>query len=220
VVDGGVLRADGRRTQVGVVGAEQQGAVQAVAGAQRSAHAGGLPGQLVQVGPLAALAGTEEAQRLRRLLIGDLAELSGEEHERAALVAGNRPPLLPNHTIKHGQPTGWRIPEKGDETMWPRVNGMRAMELGTPDDMRVELNALVMAGRKTATTGLLEDYTKETERLEYLGEKMALLDNDGQSIGVIEITHVGVKPFIDVTWEHAASEGEGHASLEEWRAGP
>ena len=28
-----------------------------------------------------------------------------------------------------------------------------------------------------------------------------------------------VKPFIEVTWAHAAAEGEGHASLEEWRAG-
>jgi uncharacterized protein YhfF len=38
---------------------------------------------------------------------------------------------------------------------------MRSLELGTPDEMRVELNALVLAGTKIATTGLLADYAKE-----------------------------------------------------------
>lgn len=103
--------------------------------------------------------------------------------------------------------------------MWPRVNGMRSMELGTPDGMRTELNSLVLAGQKTTTTGLLEDYAKETEGLEYLGERLALLDDQGQSIAVIEITGVEVTPFSEVTWEHARAEGEGDASLEEWRAG-
>ncbi|MGW7049525.1 ASCH domain-containing protein [Streptomyces avermitilis] len=96
---------------------------------------------------------------------------------------------------------------------------MRSMELGTPDGMRAELNSLVLAGQKTATTGLLEDYAKETEGLEYPDERLALLDDQGQSIAVIEITGVEVKPFSEVTWEHARAEGEGDASLEEWRAG-
>ncbi|WP_331462036.1 hypothetical protein [Streptomyces sp. KMM 9044] len=48
--------------------------------------------------------------------------------------------------------------------MWPRVGGMRALELGTPDRLRDELNSLVLAGRKTATTDLLADYVRETER--------------------------------------------------------
>ncbi|MEU3616351.1 ASCH domain-containing protein [Streptomyces sp. NPDC006872] len=96
---------------------------------------------------------------------------------------------------------------------------MRSLELGTPDEMRAELNALVLAGTKTATTGLLEDYAKETEGLEYVGERLALLDNEGRSIATVEITGVEVKPFIEVTWRHAEAEGEGDASLEEWRAG-
>jgi uncharacterized protein YhfF len=96
---------------------------------------------------------------------------------------------------------------------------MRAMELGTPDDLRVRLNALVLAGAKTATTGLLEEYVEETEGLEFVGERLALLDNDGRSVGVIEITDVRVTDFVDVTWEHAAAEGEGDASLQDWRDG-
>ncbi|WP_435840936.1 ASCH domain-containing protein [Streptomyces flaveolus] len=103
--------------------------------------------------------------------------------------------------------------------MWPRVNGMRALELGTPGEMRERLNALVLAGRKTATTGLLAEYVEETEGLEFEGERLALLGNDGDCVATIEITGVQPAPFGAVTWEHAAAEGEGDRSLDEWRAG-
>ncbi|MFJ8589613.1 ASCH domain-containing protein [Streptomyces sp. NPDC093595] len=48
---------------------------------------------------------------------------------------------------------------------------------------------------------------------------MALLDGQGYSIAVIEITGVEVQPFSEVTWEHAQAEGKVDASLEGWRAG-
>lgn len=103
--------------------------------------------------------------------------------------------------------------------MWPRVDGMRSMELGTPDALRDELNSLVLAGEKTATTGLLSEYVEETEGLEFAGERLALLDRECRCVGVIEITDVEVTSFADVRWEHAAAEGEGDASLDAWRAG-
>ncbi|MER5842535.1 ASCH domain-containing protein [Streptomyces prasinus] len=96
---------------------------------------------------------------------------------------------------------------------------MRALELGSPGGLRDKLNSLVLAGRKTATTGLLAEYVEETEGLEFAGERLALLDDDGRSVAVIEVTGVEVTSFTGVTWEHAAAEGEGDASLEEWRAG-
>ncbi|MFI1418663.1 ASCH domain-containing protein [Streptomyces sp. NPDC020731] len=96
---------------------------------------------------------------------------------------------------------------------------MRTMELGTPGELRGRLNSLVLAGRKTATTGLLAEYVEETEGLEFVGERMALLDDDGHAIATIEITGVEQRSFSEVTWEHAAAEGEGDASLEEWRTG-
>ncbi|MDX2564635.1 ASCH domain-containing protein [Streptomyces sp. TX20-6-3] len=102
--------------------------------------------------------------------------------------------------------------------MWPRVGGMRAMELGAPGSMRDELNALVLAGDKRATTGLLDEYAQENESLEHVGERLALLDNQGVAVAVLEITGVEVKAFSDVTWEHAAAEGEGDADLDAWRA--
>ncbi|MFJ4091360.1 ASCH domain-containing protein [Kitasatospora sp. NPDC089913] len=103
--------------------------------------------------------------------------------------------------------------------MWPRVNGMRSMELGTPDGIRAELNSLVLAGRKTATTGLLAEYAEESEELELPGERLALVDDEGGFVAAIEITGVEVTTFGEVTWEHARAEGEGDASLAEWREG-
>ncbi|MGW1927711.1 ASCH domain-containing protein [Streptomyces massasporeus] len=84
--------------------------------------------------------------------------------------------------------------------------------------MRDELNGLVLAGAKRATTGLLGEYAEEDERLEHVGERLALLDNQGVAVAVLEITGVEVTAFSDVTWEHAAAEGEGDADLDAWRA--
>ncbi|MEU9078565.1 ASCH domain-containing protein [Kitasatospora sp. NPDC004745] len=96
---------------------------------------------------------------------------------------------------------------------------MRSMELGTPDGMRVELNALVLEGRKTTTTGLLADYAAQAEDLEHPGERLALLDVRGRPVAVIEITGIEVTSFAAVAWEHARAEGEGFTSLDDWRAG-
>lgn len=64
--------------------------------------------------------------------------------------------------------------------MWPRVDGLRAVELGAPGEMRQWLNDLVLSGRKRATAGLLEgDYRAESEEVEHLGERLALLDAAG-----------------------------------------
>ncbi|OCC12307.1 ASCH domain protein [Streptomyces sp. PTY087I2] len=110
-------------------------------------------------------------------------------------------------------------PGDGDGIVWPRVDGMRALELGTAGDVRDRLNSLVLDGKKTATTGLLAEYAEETEGLEFAGERLALLGNDGSRVATIEITRVEVTPFREVTWDHAAAEGEGDRSLEEWCEG-
>jgi uncharacterized protein YhfF len=101
---------------------------------------------------------------------------------------------------------------------WPRINNLRALELGTPGDMRDRLNALVLAGRKRATAGVLDEYEEENEVLEHLGERLALLDNDGQQIATVEVISVEIAAFSEVPWEFAAAEGEGHSDLEHWRA--
>ena len=103
--------------------------------------------------------------------------------------------------------------------MWPRVDGLRALELGTPGGLREELNGLVLSGQKRATAGLLLEYAHEGEALEHVGELLALLDDDGRALATIEVTDVQVHRFADVTWELPAAEGEDHEDLEQWRVG-
>ncbi len=104
--------------------------------------------------------------------------------------------------------------------VWGRVAGRRVIELGTPGAMRDELNALVLAGHKTATAGLLaEDYEAEAEALEHIGEQLVLLDNLGQPIALVEVDDVEVHPFASVSWAFADAEGEGFTSIVDWRSG-
>ncbi|WBB65667.1 ASCH domain-containing protein [Micromonospora sp. WMMD812] len=103
--------------------------------------------------------------------------------------------------------------------MWPRIGGLRTLALGTRGELRANLNALVLAGAKTATAGLLTEYAEEGEELERVGERLVLVDDDDRLTGVVLITGVEVVRFADVTWDFARSEGEGDRSIEDWRAG-
>ncbi|GIJ22221.1 ASCH domain-containing protein [Micromonospora lutea] len=103
--------------------------------------------------------------------------------------------------------------------MWPRIGGLRTLDLGTPGDLRTRLNTLVLAGVKTATAGLLAEYTEEGEELEHVGERLALVDDADALVAVVEVTGIEVTRFAEVPWDFARAEGEGDRSVEEWRAG-
>ncbi|MDX5456715.1 ASCH domain-containing protein [Micromonospora tulbaghiae] len=103
--------------------------------------------------------------------------------------------------------------------MWPRIGGLRALALGTPGELRTRLNTLVLSGVKTATAGLVQEYDDENEELEYVGERLVLVDDDDALVGVVEVTGVEVVRFADVPWDFARAEGEGDRSIEEWREG-
>jgi len=104
--------------------------------------------------------------------------------------------------------------------MWKRVDGLRTLELGTPGPSRDELNRLVLGGTKIATAGLWRtDYEAEGERLEDIGERLVMLDSDGEPVAVLEVTRAEVHPFVEVPWELARDEGEGFTSIEDFRDG-
>lgn len=96
---------------------------------------------------------------------------------------------------------------------------MRTLSLGTPGELRSQLNALVISGTKTATAGLLSEYAEEGEEMERVGERLVLLDSVDVPIGAVDIIEVRVLPFGAVSWEFAQAEGEGDRSLDEWRDG-
>jgi uncharacterized protein YhfF len=104
--------------------------------------------------------------------------------------------------------------------MWARIDDRRVMELGTPGAMRDKLNALVLAGNKTATAGLLtEDYAAEDELVEQVGEQLVLVDDQLRPLALLEVDQVDVLPFSAVPWDFAHAEGEGFTSIDDWRSG-
>ena len=101
--------------------------------------------------------------------------------------------------------------------MWPRVGDLRTLELGSPGGMRAHLNALVLAGTKVATAGLLAEYEADGEEIERVGERLVLVDDDTNPVGTVEVTSVDLCRFGDVDWAFAQAEGEGFVSIEDWR---
>jgi len=102
---------------------------------------------------------------------------------------------------------------------FPIVDGLRALEIGSPGPMRRRLNQLILDGHKRATAGLLIDYVRENEELETEGERLALVDDETRRIATVVVNDVATVPFSEVPWSFAQAEGEGDESLDEWRAG-
>ena len=98
---------------------------------------------------------------------------------------------------------------------FPVVDGLRSAEIGTPGEMRARLNALILAGTKRATAGLLQEYEREGEPIERPGELLALVDDDLRRIATLRVTRVEVSRFADVPDAFALAEGEGDRSGDE-----
>jgi uncharacterized protein YhfF len=92
-------------------------------------------------------------------------------------------------------------------------------EFAFPGPLRDQLVAAILDGRKTTTSGLVADYEHENEPLPDPGLRQAVIDSAGRRVAVIEITAVRVLRLADVDLAHAVGEGEGYATVAEWRAG-
>ena len=102
--------------------------------------------------------------------------------------------------------------------MFPRVDGLRSIEFGTPGSSRENLVNLVLHGSKRATAGLLHDYAMEDEPVEHVGELLAMVDNTGLHVGTLRVTRVEVLRFADVPDEFALAEAEGDLNAADFRA--
>ena len=102
--------------------------------------------------------------------------------------------------------------------MFPRVDGLRSIEFGTPGASRETLVGLVLHGNKRATAGLLKDYEAENEPVEHVGELLAMPDNNGTHVGTLRVTRVEVLRFADVPDEFALAEAEGDLDAADFRA--
>ena len=107
---------------------------------------------------------------------------------------------------------------KYTDDVFPRIDGLRSIEFGTPGKSRETLVNLVLHGSKRATAGLVDDYAKENEPVEYVGELLAMVDNDGIHVGTLRVTRVEIVRFADVPDEFALAEAEGDLNAADFRA--
>jgi uncharacterized protein YhfF len=92
------------------------------------------------------------------------------------------------------------------------------MEFAFPGPLRDQLVAAVLDGSKTTTTSLLTEYEGAGEPPPAPGRRHAVADSAGHLVAVIETTAVRVLRLAEVDLAHAVGEGEGYATVAEWRA--
>ena len=85
------------------------------------------------------------------------------------------------------------------------------LELAFPGPLRDSGVAAILAGEKTALTGLLQIHEHEGEPLPQPGQRFSVVDSAGQPAAVIELTEVAVVPISTVGDEYARAEGRGYA---------
>jgi uncharacterized protein YhfF len=92
-------------------------------------------------------------------------------------------------------------------------------EFAFPGPLRDQLVAAILDGTKTTTTGLADDYERDGEPLPRPGDREVVIDSAGDPVALIQIVTVRVVRVGDIDLAHALGEGEGYASVADWRAG-
>ena len=90
---------------------------------------------------------------------------------------------------------------------------------GDSPELADRLLELVLTGRKTATSGLRQDYVDIGEPLPKVGDLSIIVDGEGRPRALVRNVEVREVRFGDVTPAQAAAEGEGDCTLESWREG-
>ncbi|MEO5974851.1 MAG: ASCH domain-containing protein [Ilumatobacteraceae bacterium] len=100
---------------------------------------------------------------------------------------------------------------------FPIINGLRSIEFGTRGESRSRLINHVINGSKRATAGLRDEYFREGEPIEHIGEKLAMIDNDMNHVATLVVTRVEERRFADVPDEFAIAEAEGDLNAADFR---
>jgi uncharacterized protein YhfF len=91
------------------------------------------------------------------------------------------------------------------------------LELAFPGPLRDSGVAAILAGEKTALTGLLQIHEHAGDPVPQPGQRFSVIDSAGQPAAVIELTEVGVVPISTVDDDYVRAEGRGYADAAEWR---
>jgi len=109
------------------------------------------------------------------------------------------------------------IPRRGERLI--DADALSPAEFGFPrTELRRSLVAAILRGEKTSTSGLLSDFQRDGETLPKVGERFRLVDELGRTVGIIETTEVRVTTIGEVDLAFALEEGEGFATVADWRA--
>jgi uncharacterized protein YhfF len=109
------------------------------------------------------------------------------------------------------------LPGRGERLTDTR--GLPPAEFGfAGTDLRRRLVGAILRGEKTATAGLLVDYERDGDTPGRPGQQQVVVDADAREVAIIELTEVTVQRMADVDLQFAIDEGEGFASVAEWRA--
>jgi uncharacterized protein YhfF len=103
--------------------------------------------------------------------------------------------------------------DDADDASLPRA------EFAFPGPLRDQLVGAILAGAKTTTASLREEYVREGARLPVVGAEEVVVDSDERPVAVIRTRDVRVVPMAEVTDKHARGEGEGYPDAAAWREG-
>lgn len=98
-----------------------------------------------------------------------------------------------------------------------RPAAFQAWAFGDSPALADELGALVLAGLKTATAGLVWAFEHDNEPLPRPGDYSIILNGQGEPLCIIQTTRVDIVPFNAIEAEQAYLEGEGDRTLDYFR---
>jgi len=92
-------------------------------------------------------------------------------------------------------------------------------EFAFPGPLRNKLVTAILAGKKTATAGLLAEYEREPELepIPKVGDRAFVVDSEERPVALIETTEVRIIRAAEVDLQLALDEGEGFLSVADWR---
>jgi uncharacterized protein YhfF len=97
------------------------------------------------------------------------------------------------------------------------LEGLERWGFAFPGRLRDELTEAALAGRKTATASLLDEYAADGSSVPVAGSRSVLVDSADRPVALIETTSIRVVRLADVDDQHAIDEGEGYANAAEFR---
>ncbi|MEO6060890.1 MAG: ASCH domain-containing protein [Thermoflexales bacterium] len=94
---------------------------------------------------------------------------------------------------------------------------VRVDAYGDSPELSEALLALIRNGQKRAGTGLLWAMEADGDVFPAVGDVEIVVDHLNAPALITRVTRVAVVPYLEVTPEYAAIEGEGDGSLAYWR---